>query len=291
MNSKPFADLNLIDDFLFDVATVDLETCKDIIELSLNIRIREIRWKEGQKVVHNVPGCRGIRLDFYVIDETGHLYDVEMQARNTGNIPKRTRFYKALLDAPLLKSGEAGFDRLPTACIIFICGFDLFGYGKYRYTFDNRCREVPELTLEDGLYTVFLNTEGNNEDEVEPALVEFLKFVRNSSQAIAASCADSRVRRLGGKIARLKSRAELEAEYMKMEDRDRQIYRDGYEDGEKAGERNGEIKGEAKKLHSLVEKKLAKGKTAEEIADALEEELPVIQKIIAELKDGEANEL
>ena len=78
---------------------------------------------------------------------------------------------------------------------------------------------------------------------------------------------------------------------MKMEDRDRQIYRDGYEDGERAGERNGEIKGEAKKLYSLVEKKLAKGKTAEEIADALEEDIPVIQKIIAELKDGKANGL
>ena len=82
---------------------------------------------------------------------------------------------------------------------------------------------------------------------------------------------------------------------MKMEDRDRQIYRDGYEDGERAGERNGEIKGEikgeAKKLYSQVEKKLAKGKTAEEIADALEEDIPVIQKIIAELKDGKANGL
>ena len=78
---------------------------------------------------------------------------------------------------------------------------------------------------------------------------------------------------------------------MKMEDRDRQIYRDGYEDGERAGERNGEIKGEAKKLYSLVEKKLAKGKTAEEIADALEEDILVIQKIIAELKDGKANGL
>ena len=74
---------------------------------------------------------------------------------------------------------------------------------------------------------------------------------------------------------------------MKMEDRDRQIYRDGYEDGE----RNGEIKGEAKKLYFLVEKKLVKGKTAEEIADALEEDIPVIQKVIAELKDGKVNGL
>ena len=65
---KPLRELNLIDDYMFDVATMDLETCKAIIELSLNIRIQEIEWKEGQKVVHNLPGNREIRLDFYVKD-------------------------------------------------------------------------------------------------------------------------------------------------------------------------------------------------------------------------------
>ena len=39
---KPLRELNLIDDYMFDVATMDLETCKAIIELSLNIRIQEI---------------------------------------------------------------------------------------------------------------------------------------------------------------------------------------------------------------------------------------------------------
>ena len=84
-----------MDDFLFDAATVDLETCKIIIELSLGITIRNIVWKEGQKVIHNLPGNRGIRLDFYVEDDQGQV-------------------------------------------------FDLFGYGLYRYTFDNRCKEVPD---------------------------------------------------------------------------------------------------------------------------------------------------
>ena len=44
---KPLRELNLIDDYMFDVATMDLETCKAIIELSLNIRIQEIEWKES----------------------------------------------------------------------------------------------------------------------------------------------------------------------------------------------------------------------------------------------------
>lgn len=103
-----------MEDFLFDAATVDLETCKIIIELSLGITIRNIVWKEGQKVIHNLPGNRGIRLDFYVEDDQGQV-----------------------------------FDGLKPAYIVVICGFDLFGYGLYRYTFDNRCKEVPDLVMGD----------------------------------------------------------------------------------------------------------------------------------------------
>ena len=60
-----------------------------------------------------------------------------MQKRNRGPIPKRTRFYQGLIDAPLLESGEEGFDKLNQSYIIVICGFDLFGHKKYRYIFKN----------------------------------------------------------------------------------------------------------------------------------------------------------
>ena len=91
----------------------------------------------------------------------GRVFDVEMQKRNRGNIPKRTRFYQALIDAPMLKSGEQGFDHLKPAYIIVICGFDQYGYGFYRYTFDNRCKELPELLMGDGCRKIILNTKGD----------------------------------------------------------------------------------------------------------------------------------
>ena len=61
---RTLKDLNLMDDFLFDVATEDLETCKTIIEFATGKRLKSLRWKEGQKVIHNLPGKRGIRMDF-----------------------------------------------------------------------------------------------------------------------------------------------------------------------------------------------------------------------------------
>lgn len=211
---KPFSELNLIDDYMFDIATMDLEICRSIIELSLNIRIREIRWKEGQKVLHNLPGKRGVRLDFYVEDMEGTIYNVEMQRRSHPALGKRTRFYSALMDAPLLKQGEKGFDRLPRTFLIFICGFDLFDAGKYRYTFQQTCTEIPNLILGDERQIIFLNTKGKNKKEVEPQLVQFLDFIQNSSGDHIQATTDPRIVNMYHHLETLKQRADMEADYM-----------------------------------------------------------------------------
>lgn len=53
---KLLRELNLTDDFMFDVTTNNLECCQIILELALGIRIKTIRWHENQKVIHNMPG-------------------------------------------------------------------------------------------------------------------------------------------------------------------------------------------------------------------------------------------
>lgn len=260
-----------MDDFLFDAATVDLETCKIIIELSLGITIRNIVWKEGQKVIHNLPGSRGIRLDFYVEDDQGQVFDVEMQKRNEGNIPKRTRFYQALIDAPMLKSGERGFDGLKPAYIVVICGFDLFGYGLYRYTFDNRCKEVPDLVMGDECQKIILNTKGKNDHEVEKALVDFLHYVEKSSDENVPEDCDERLKHLHKKIHKIKMSEEMGVSYMKMEERDRLIRDEGL--------RRGRAEGKAE-LISIIRKKASRGMAAADIADWLETECGEVKRIL-----------
>ena len=239
---EPLRKLNLLDDFLFDVATVDLETCKIILELSLGIRIKKLSWREGQKVVHNLPGYRGIRMDFYAVAEDGTVFDVEMQKRNEGNIPKRTRFYQALVDSPMLKSGERGFDNLRPTVIIVICGFDLYGYGKYRYTFENRCLEDLTLPLGDDCKKVILNTKGNNKNEVESNLVDFLNYIENSEDESISECCDERLKNLHNKIRQIKSSVQIGVEYMKMEERDRLIREEAMQQGLAQGQSQGETR-------------------------------------------------
>ena len=253
----PLQKLNLMDDFLFDAATGDLETCRIIIELSLGIRIRNIAWKEGQKVIRNLPGNRGIRMDFYVEDDRGRVFDVEMQKRNEGNIPKRTRFYQALIDAPMLKSGERGFDSLKPAYIVVICGFDLYGYGLYRYTFDNRCKEIPDLVMGDECSKIILNTKGESEAGVDRALIDFLHYVEKSSEENVPEDCDERLKHLHKKIHQIKMSEEIGVSYMKMEERDRLIRAEGRAEGEA-------------RLVGVIRKKVSKSMSAADIADWLE---------------------
>ncbi len=243
---KPFSELCLMDNYMFGVATRDIQTCKSIIEIALGIHIQEIRWKEGEKEQPGPRGKRGVRLDFIVIDDEGRFFDVEMQRKRVKDLPRRTRFYKARNDSPLLNQGEQGFEKLPDSYIIFICDFDLFGLGKYRYTFRNRCEEVPELILEDGMCTVFLNAKGTNDMEVEPELVEFMKFVRDNTCFDASDYTDERIKKMYQKVQDLKRIGAMEDGYMAsewwLEDERDEARREGWEEGHEQGHEQGEAR-------------------------------------------------
>ena len=225
--TKTLADLNLCDDFLFDVATIDLETCKDMIEIILDIKIKSIHWKEGQKVIQNLPGKRGIRMDFYVEDIKGNIFNVEMQKKNEGNLPKRTRFYQALLDAPMLDRGERGFDNMNPTYIIVICCFDPFNRNSYRYTFQNRSLEYDDLLLGDETTKIFLNTKGENNTQIPKVLVDFLHYIEHSNEHSLRDHVDPRLLRLHQKICSIKNDQKMEVAYMKTEERERMLREEG----------------------------------------------------------------
>ncbi len=58
----------------------------------------------------------------------------------------------------------------------------------------------------------------------------------------------------------------------------------GFNDGFNDGFNNGEASGSQKKLTELIQKKLAKGKSIEKIAEELEETPDTIQIIISQIK-------
>ncbi len=145
--------------------------------------IDHVEYPELQKAIKEDFDAKGVRLDVYVNDGKGTVYDIEMQAVTSKYLPRRTRYYQSMIDLQLVDKGQDN-DTLNNSYIIFICLSDLFGKGRYMYTFENVCKEDSEVILNDGAKKVFLNADGRN-GAVSEELKAFLDYVAGKpSEAI-----------------------------------------------------------------------------------------------------------
>ena len=277
---KTLKDLNLLDRFLFSQAADDPDTMRDMLEIILGREVVLKLLPQTEKEQRTHPLNRYVRLDVWAMDEEERIYNTEVQREDTGNLPKRSRFYQALIDSHLLKPGEVGFQRLNPVYIILICPFDLFGYGwLYRYTFQMQCKEVPGLTLQDDAVRIFLNTRGQHTEGVPQELIELLRYMEHTTEEVSASCTSERIHNIQKRIHTIKSSEKIGVKYMQAWEEKILEQEKAREEGHASGLREGLIQ----KLKELVEKKVQKGYSAEEIAEMLEEDIETIQKIIAEL--------
>ena len=83
-----------------------------MVEILMEQKITMVDWTETEKELRVSPELRQVRLDVIGIDEVGELYQVEMQEKNTYNIPKRSRYYQAQIDVSLLEPGCGDFNKL-----------------------------------------------------------------------------------------------------------------------------------------------------------------------------------
>lgn len=242
---KPLCELNLLDRFLFDEVMEDAQTVKDILEIILEREIPLLDWSETEKEFRRSPQLRGIRIDVFSMDEDMIVYNTEMQKRNTGNLPKRSRYYQGHIDVSLLEPGIMDFNRLNDAYIIMIAPFDLWGLGRYRYTFRMKCEEEPSLPLGDGATRVFLNTKGTNPAGVSQELIDFLHYVDGSIAPGEGEISSEKIRRIHSRVCKVKENEEVGVKYMQKWEELAYAKEDGREEGMAEGIKKGTLKGKA----------------------------------------------
>lgn len=233
--------LNLSNDFLFMHVMKDEEICKIVIEEILNIKIKKIVYAQNQFSIKEMYEDKGVRFDVYVNDDKGTIYNIEMQAKNTDDIPKRSRYYQSSIDVNSLQSGGIYRD-LKDSFVVFICCFDIFGKDNYKYTFKNRCEEYPDLSLNDGTVKIFLNTRGTK-GNISRTLKDFLKYTENSTDELAANSSSELVKRVHERVKTIKKSNEMGRDYMTMIMRDRENYYNGIEEGRVQGREEGRVQG------------------------------------------------
>ncbi len=268
MAGRSLQELTIKDNFMFGAVMLDAEICREAIERALGIPIERVEVDREKSIVYH-PKYRGVRLDAYARDEHHTCYNVEMQVKTEKALMKRSRYYHSQIDMDILLT-NTDYELLPNTCVIFICDFDPFGKGFYRYTQQKLCQELPELSMEDGAHTIILSTKGTNTDDVSPELVEFLKYVETPTDDIDPS-EDPFVQKLKETIKKIKADREMGANSMTLED----LIRDERKEARKEGRSEGEIS----KLISLICKKMEKNLSVPEIADVLEEDVDTVQRI------------
>lgn len=268
---KTIKELNLEDDFLFAKVMSDTEICKEVLEKILNVKIEKIIMLEEQKVIDLLIESKGIRLDVYVKDENNTVYNVEMQRGKNKNLPKRFRYYQGNIDLDLISKGE-DYKKLKKSFVIFICTFDLFGQGRHVYTFENRCIEDNNLSLDDGTKKIILNTKGILND-VDSEMHDFLRYIEDTTDLAAEKSSGNLVKHIHKKVKEVKNNEKVEVEYMTLLERDREKIEEGIEKGIEQGIEIGKadllIKQLSKRFKELPESYIEKIKLLSE--DKLEE--------------------
>lgn len=231
VQKKQFKELDLSNAFLFAAALEDEETCRLVLECILGTSIGKLKVKPERSILWS-SDFRCVRLDVFASDEWNVGYDLEMQNANEGNLPQRSRYHQAQMDLSSLKPGQ-DFRELNPSVIVFICNFDPFGSGLYRYTFEPRCLET-DFPLGDGTKRIFLSTKGTNEEDVSGELLSFLRYVTDSTDACVERTKEEKLGKIHKRVKALKQNRELEEKYMNIGEwlqiEHRQAYKEAYKE-------------------------------------------------------------
>ncbi len=255
---------NLSDFALFLSVMKDPRAYRCVLSVLMDEPDIELQDVKVEQVVLNKSGKRAIRLDAWAKSVDNRQFNMEMQndARQD-DLRKRSRFYQGMLDTPILKSGkETRYRMLPSTVIIFITQEDIFGRDRAKYTFTEQCEEVPDLKLDDGTTKIFFNMESKNGAPELISMLSYMKDTRLNNPDILVK--DKRIVELNDIVEEVKDSEEWEAVKMNILE---------------IGIEKGMQQGAEKKMLELVEKKLKKGQTISQIADALEESEEKIQEI------------
>ena len=246
---RPLAELDLLDDFLFNALLAYPEYgrrfCRKFLKILFGRDFKNLNIVTQKSYGGLDTGYHGARLDVYIeegdeveVDSTNvsAIYDIEPDKNNKRKdidaIPQRTRFYHAIIDRRCLKSGQS-YDRLKKVFVIFICPYDPFGDDRMIYTIRNQCVENPELPYDDGARTIFLYTKGKKGRDNE-SLSQLLDYMENTTRENAVT---EELEDIQEMVDVVKEDAEVTVAYMKGFERDQMFLEEGKRQGEELGRR------------------------------------------------------
>ena len=277
---KTLQELTLFDRFLFNETMEIPEAHEAVLRIILgDEKLKLLSQVQTEKEMQTAPWLRSIRLDTFLMDQDKTIYNTESQKRRNTDLIKRSRFYQGVIDSSLLAPGTRSFNLLNDTCIIMITPFDLFGKGRYCYTFHPYCEEEPDLKLEDGAVRIFLNSHGMNRNEVSEELVALLEYMETMDADKIGDDSEN-LKKLHEYVEQIKASEEIGVKYMQKWEELEYEREDAREEGREEGHEEGRIVGRKAEKISILRRLLKKKNRDEEtVADDLDLSLEYVHRI------------
>ncbi|MFQ7131428.1 MAG: Rpn family recombination-promoting nuclease/putative transposase [Dorea formicigenerans] len=195
------ARLRLLDDDFMTKVFEDKECAEILLQIILERKDLKVLRVQVQYTVKNLQG-RSVRLDILAVDETGKIYDIEVQRDDKGAGTKRARYNSSMLDANITEPGEE-FEKLPETYVIFITENDVLGGNLPIYHIDRTIQESKEL-FQDESHIIYVNSQITDETELgklmqdfrctsakdmnNPVLAKRVSYFKESQEGVAVMC-------------------------------------------------------------------------------------------------------
>lgn len=199
---KQIEAFRLIDDDFMNACFDDSPECAELVLRILldkpDLKVNKVR---TQVTLTNL-GRRALRLDVLATDDSGKIYNIEIQRDDRGTGRKRARLHSSLLDAKWTDKGTDP-EKMPETFVIFLTEHDVLGHGLPIYHVERYILECSEF-FSDGAHILYANGAYRDDSPVGKLMHDFscskpsemhydvlanrAKFFKESEKGVTTMC-------------------------------------------------------------------------------------------------------
>ena len=256
---------NLLSDTFMSVALRDQAAAQEVIRIFTGIPDLKIVSLSTQVRLPRMVSHDAI-LDVVAEDNSGKIYNIEVQRADNLDHAKRVRYYGAMLDTACLEKG-AGYEELPEVYVIYLSERDLWKAGKTVYTVEKKLSGT-EIPYSDGMHIIFANAEANDGTEIARTM-QYFKVSDPMDQSHGA---------LSKRVHYLKCEEGGRQEMCEISEK---IYNEGVAEGRIEGRNEGRLEAQKETAITLAER----GMSISEIAEIIKVSDRVVEGWLSEGSD------
>ena len=162
--------LSLMSDVFMSVVLNDAPACQYVLRILTGIDDLTVRDIRTQYRISKIDSHDAI-LDVLAEDESGKLYNLEIQRLDTVDHARRTRFYGSMIDSSYLEKGTTYAD-LPEVYIFYLSQTDIWRKKRTVYLVEKHFKDT-DILYDDGLHIIYVNAAIDDGSEIADMMQYF----------------------------------------------------------------------------------------------------------------------